>query len=169
VSRILIKNLKPLVILLVSLVGGIPISASASVESGYVDLGDGYEVIRTDFGSVSQPDQTKPDLVFTSTKVVPFKVGQGYGWSMNLRTNKQNIKWREEFTLPVKPSTWGDLTKLQSVSADGRTLITDREVASNNGLIFNFYQIAPGDPKGRYVFRVFVGGALAKTMKFDVK
>ncbi|SFN66513.1 hypothetical protein SAMN05660284_02008 [Formivibrio citricus] len=90
---------------------------------------------------------------------------------MLLRTDKPKIKWREEFTLPAKPDTWGNPEPLgtRSVSTDGRVSITEREVSPERGIIFNSWAVAPGDPKGRYVIRVFIEGVLASVFEFDVQ
>jgi hypothetical protein len=128
-----------------------------------------YEVVRADFGLFNSPESGKP--LFVPTKVVPLTPNQGYGWIMLLRTDKPKIEWREEFTLPVKPDTWGDPEPLgsRSVSTDGRISITERVVSPERGLIFNSWAVAPGDPKGRYVIRVFIEGSLAKVFEFDVQ
>ena len=142
--------------------------AIATSSNGAVGVPSGHEVIRAEFGIFNQANSGKP--AFVPATVVPFTPNQGYGWIMLLRTTKPKIKWREEFTLPVKPNTWGDPEPLgtRSVSTDGRTSVTEREVSPDRGLIFNTWAVAPGDPRGRYVIRVFVEGSLAKVFEFDV-
>jgi hypothetical protein len=127
------------------------------------------EVIGGNFGLFNLSDPSKP--AFVPATVVPLAPNQAYGWIIRLRTDKSKIKWREEFTLPVKPATWGDAEPLgtRSVSNDGRTSVTEREVSPERGVIFNSWAVAPGDPKGRYVIRVFVEGSLAKTFEFKVR
>lgn len=144
-----------------------PTIASASTQTDAIS--NSYEVVRADFGLFNPPESGKP--LFVPTKMVPLTPNQVYGWIMLLRTDKSKIKWREEFTLPVKPDTWGDPEPLgsRSVSTDGRISITEREVSPDRGLIFNSWAVAPGDPKGRYVIRVFVDGSLARVFEFDVQ
>ncbi|WP_146076095.1 hypothetical protein [Caldimonas caldifontis] len=144
-----------------------PVIATAS--NGAVGSPSGYEVVRAEFGIFNQPNSGKP--AFVPATVVPLTPNQGYGWIMLLRTTKPKIRWREEFTLPAKPNTWGDPEPLgtRSVSTDGRTSVTEREVSPDRGLIFNTWAVAPGDPKGRYVIRVFVEGSLVKVFEFDVQ
>jgi len=126
-------------------------------------------VISGEFGlfNLSDPSQ----LSFVPTASVPLVPGQAYGWVIRVRTDKAKIKWKEEFTLPVKPETWGNDESVgtRSVSNDGRTSVTEREVSPDRGLIFNSWSVAPGDPKGHYSIRVFIDGNLAKVFKFDVK
>lgn len=127
------------------------------------------EVIGGNFGLFNLSEPSKP--AFVPAKVVPLAPNQAYGWIIRLRTDKAKIKWREEFTLPVKPATWGDPEPLgtRTVSNDGRTSITEREVAPERGVIFNSWTVAPGDPKGHYVIRVFVEGMPAKTFEFELR
>lgn len=126
-------------------------------------------VISGNFGLLNLSDPSKPSFVPSTS--VPFVPDQAYGWIIRIRTDKAKIKWREEFTLPVKPSTWGAVEQIgtRSISNDGRTSVTEREVSTDRGLIFNSWSVAPGDPKGKYVIRVFVEGSLAKTFDFEVK
>lgn len=113
---------------------------------------------------------SKPDT-FIPKRVVPLRVNQGYGWRIRLNSNQATVKWREEFTLPAKPKTWGAAEEAGSraVSDDGRVSVTEREVTPDNGVIANTWYVAPGDPAGRYQIRVFVEGQLVKSFAFVVK
>jgi hypothetical protein len=143
------------------------IAASSSI--GAVDAARDYEVIRAEFGIIDFDNAGKS--VFIPTAVVPFKPEQSYGWIMLLRTAKAKISFREEFTLPVKPDTWGDPEPLgtRTLSADRRTAITERTVTPDRGLIFKSWQVAPGDPKGHHVIRVYIEGRLEKVFEFDLR
>lgn len=160
------NRLRSFLSLIVLVVSG---SVTAAPSKGTVGAPSNYEIVRAEFGIFNQANSGKP--TFAPTTTVPLTPNQGYGWIMVLRTTKPKIKWREEFTLPVKPDTWGDPEPLgtRSVSTDGRTSVTEREVSPERGLIFNMWTVAPGDPKGRYVIRVFVEGSLAKVFEFDVQ
>lgn len=125
-------------------------------------------IVRTDFGVVNLPESGKP--TFVSTKEVPMIENQGYGWIIQLETKKPRIRWREEFTLPSAPATWGDReTQKNSISGDGRVSVIEREVEPEDGLISNFWSVAPGDPKGRYVIRVIIEDTLERVFEFEVK
>ncbi|MES2949682.1 MAG: hypothetical protein V4858_14160 [Pseudomonadota bacterium] len=122
-----------------------------------------------EFGLFNLSDPSKPSFVPSAS--VPLVPDQAYGWIIRVRTDKAKIKWREEFTLPATPTTWGvaEPVGTRSVSNDGRTSVTEREVSPDRGVIFNSWSVAPGDPKGRYTIRVFIDGSLAKAFEFDVK
>ena len=143
--------------------------AIAETPSESLGAAKGYEVVSAEFGLFNSTSSTAAD--FAPTAVVPLTPNQGYGWVMRLRTAKPKIQWREEFTLPASPGTWGVPEPLgtRAVSEDGRTSVTEREVSPDQGLIYNSWAVAPGDPKGRYVIRVFVEGDLAKVFEFDVQ
>ncbi len=126
------------------------------------------EILRTDFGLVNPPESGKP--AFISTKEVPMIENQGYGWIIHLQTKKPKIRWREEFTLPAAPTTWGDReAQKHSISEDKKVSVLEREVEPEDGLIFNFWSIAAGDPKGRYVIRVIIEDTLERVFEFEVK
>jgi hypothetical protein len=125
------------------------------------------EVISSDFGLLRYSE----DPVFLPSKTVPLVPGQAYGWIIKLRTDKPEIKWREEFVLPSKPATWGPPGPIgtRTTSHDGRTTITEQTVAPEEGTIYHFWTVDPGDPEGPHVIRVFVEDSLVATFEFDVK
>jgi hypothetical protein len=123
-----------------------------------------FRVLKTEFGLLS-PAGFQP-----STKV-PLKDGQGFGWVIQLDAGKDTIKWREELRLPAAPQTWrsDDANATHTMSADRKTSILEREARIEDGVIYNFWQITPGDPKGRYTMRVMIEGLLVSTFDFDVE
>lgn len=145
-----------------------PVVFAAYSDKAFGVMG-GHEIVGGHFGLFDFSDSNKPK--FVRAKVVPLIPNQAYGWIIRLRTDKSKIKWREEFSLPIKPATWGpaESSGSRSVSTDGRVSVTEREVSPDRGVILNSWTVAPGDPKGHYVIRVFVEDSLAKTFEFDVQ
>lgn len=127
------------------------------------------KVVRAVFGVFNPPDSGEPG--FVPTNVVPYRANQSYGWVMMVRTNQTQVKWREEFTLPEAPSTWGppEQQGKRYMSDDGRTTVTERVVTPYRGTIANSWSIAPGDPKGRYVMRVSVEAAPPQVFEFELR
>ncbi len=127
------------------------------------------QIVSADFGLFELDTPQGPR--FSPGTVVPLVENQAYGWIIRLRTDKPTVKWREEFVLPERPATWGDPEPLgkRSISSSGRTSITEREVTPEKGVISNVWTVAPGDPKGRHLIRVFVEGVLVKTFLFEVQ
>ncbi len=144
------------------------ISAPPTATSNRDPLGE-IEIVRSDFGLFSPPQSGKP--AFQASRKVPLQEKQGYGWFVELKTTKPRIKWREELVVPTPPATWGiqGSTAQHSVSDDGRTLTTEREVVPNRGIIYNVWSVAPGDPKGPHVVRVYVEGKLVRTFDFETE
>jgi hypothetical protein len=126
-------------------------------------------IISAEFGLFNPPDSGKEPFVPTS--MVPLSDNQGYGWLILLETRKPKIRWREEFTLPSAPTTWGDGVPDGSrvISVDRKVSVMEREVEPEQGIISNIWAVAPGDPKGRYVIRVIIEGNLERVFEFDVQ
>ena len=72
-----------------------------------------------------------------------------------LKTGAKTVRWREEF--------------IRAMSDDARATITEREVTLHNGVIFNSWSVAPGDPTGAYRMRVTIEGQLVRTFEFRVE
>lgn len=125
-----------------------------------------FEIMFSEFGLINIEAGKES---FTPSRLIKLDTHSSYGWLIRLATDKTGITWREEFTLPVKPETWGDLQKGQSISKDGKTSIIERTTSPEHEIIFNVWQVAPGDPTGRHVIKVFVEGELADTFEFDVQ
>ena len=108
---------------------------------------------------------------FTPTFEVPLVENQNYGWIIKIRSSLPKVKWREELSLPAVPETWGlsDKQENRTLTNDGRTLITEREVELENGLITNVWSVASGDPKGQYIIRVFIDGEVVGVFRFELK
>jgi hypothetical protein len=123
------------------------------------------QIVRAEFGLFNP--SASGDLVFMPSKTVPLVVQQAYGWRILLKTNKAKIKWREEFTLPVAPVTWGDAENL--VSKNRRVSVMEREVPPVDGVIFNAWTVAAGDPKGHHLMRVLIDNQYEQVFEFDVQ
>jgi hypothetical protein len=126
-------------------------------------------IISAEFGLFNPPDSGKEP--FVPTRVVPLTENQSYGWIILLETRKPKIRWREEFTLPSAPSTWGDGVPdaSRAICGNGRVSVMEREVEPEQGRISNSWSVAPGDPRGRYVIRVIIEGNLERVFEFDVQ
>ncbi|MEH2192806.1 MAG: hypothetical protein V7K98_09205 [Nostoc sp.] len=100
---------------------------------------------------------------------VPLQQGNVYGWRIKLKDYQGEVKWREVLHLPKPPETWGtDNGEDFSISADGTTSITRRTQPAPDGVIENFWTIAPGDPVGKYRIEVYIDDRLIGTFEFEV-
>jgi hypothetical protein len=108
-------------------------------------------------------------VAFKPSKTVPLTPDQSFGWVIGVTTTKPAVKWREEFTVPAPPETWGPVEGKHEISADRKVSILEREVTPERGFVFNSWTIAPGDPKGRHVIKVTIEDAPAVVFEFDIE
>lgn len=148
-----------------SLIGASVVNATDKLKMNLEDV----QIIRAEFG-LFQPSTTGNTL-FIPAKTVPLVVGQIYGWRIVLKTNKARVKWREEFTLPLAPSTWGDAEThgINSVSENRRVSVMEREDAPVDGVMFNSWAVAAGDPKGHHLMRVLIDNRYEQVFEFDIQ
>ena len=106
---------------------------------------------------------------FFPTTKVPLKEGDAYGWRITIDNYQGEVKWREVLTLPKYPETWiTEDHKNFSISADGKTAISQRTVIPINGVIENFWTIAAGDPLGKHQIEVYIDERLIGTFVFEI-
>lgn len=148
-----------------SLLGASVASATGKLTTMPADV----QIVRAEFGLFNP--SASGDLVFVPFKAVPLVVHQAYGWRILLKTHKAKIKWREEFTLPVAPATWGNAEAqgINSVSKNRRVSVMEREVSPVDGVIFNVWTVAAGDPKGHHLMRVLIDNQYERVFEFDVQ
>ncbi len=106
---------------------------------------------------------------FIPTTRVPFKEGNKYGWRIQLKDYKGEVTWKEILRLPKRPETWGTNSGENfSISPTGEEGVTTRTVTTDDGVIENFWTIAPGDPPGKHTIEVYVGDRLLHSFNFEV-
>ncbi len=105
---------------------------------------------------------------FFPTSKVPLKKGDAYGWRIKLQNYQGKLRWREVLRLPKAPETWATQEDENFyLSADGTTAVTKRTETSANGVIENFWKIAPGDPLGKHKIEVYIDEYLVATFEFE--
>ncbi|MFM2060500.1 MAG: hypothetical protein RLZZ507_170 [Cyanobacteriota bacterium] len=141
--------------------------AEAPPEFSQLVNGKQFTVNKSEFGVRIVDVQGKANF-FPTTKV-PLKKGDAYGWRIQLQNYRGKVKWREVLRLPKTPETWATQEKDEnfSLSADGRTATTTRTQTSTNGVIENFWQIAPGDPLGKHRIEVYIDDHLIAIFEFE--
>ena len=106
---------------------------------------------------------------FKPTNTVPLTPNQEFGWMIGITTTQPTVKWREEFTLPAAPESWGPVEGKHQLSADRKVSILEREVTPERGFLSNGWTVSPGDPKGRHVIKVTVEDAPPVVFEFDLE
>ncbi|WP_353931221.1 hypothetical protein WJM97_01015 [Okeanomitos corallinicola TIOX110] len=126
-----------------------------------------FTVGKAEFGVRIVDSQGKAN--FFPTVKVPLKKGDAYGWKIELNNYQGTVKWREVLTLPKAPETWATPEQKDnfSLSGNGKTAITKRTQTTTNGVIENYWQIAPGDPLGQHKIEVYVDDRLIATFEFE--
>jgi hypothetical protein len=106
---------------------------------------------------------------FFPTMKVPLKKGDAYGWRITLQNYRGKVKWREVLRLPKAPETWATPEKNEnfSLSADGTTAVTTRTQTVKNGVIENYWKIAPGDPLGKHRIEIYIDDSLISIFEFE--
>jgi hypothetical protein len=124
-------------------------------------------VTKSEFGVRIVDSQGKAN--FFPTRKVPLKKGDAYGWRITLENYQGEVEWREVLSLPQVPETWAtsETDENFSLSEDGKTAITKRSQTTTNGVIENYWQIAPGDPLGKHKIEVYVDDRLIATFEFE--
>lgn len=106
---------------------------------------------------------------FTPTIKVPLVQGNKYGWRIQMQGVKGKVTWREVLRLPKPPQTWAtDDGENLTLSADGTEAVTKRTQLPKNGVIENFWTIAPGDPPGKHTIYVYVDERLVGNFEFEI-
>lgn len=124
-------------------------------------------VSSTEFG-LKRVDSKGNITIFQTTRV-PLQEGNTYGWRIKLKDYRGEVKWREVLRLPKPPETWGtDNGEDFSISADGKTSVIRRTQSAPEGVIENFWTIAPGDPVGRHRIEVYIDDRLISTFEFEL-
>lgn len=123
---------------------------------------------RGDFGMFNQ---TRGGEEFVVTNKVPFAVGQNYGWKMQLKTTRPQVRWREEFQLPAIPKTWGTATldPQFTLTEAGLKGIVERTGDVRNGELSDVWHTLEGDPRGAHSITVFLEGQKVCEFAFVVE
>ena len=136
---------------------------SASAASSLV------EVVHAEFGvfDTSNPRET----LFEPSRIVPHKVGQRYGWVIDVKTSRRSLSVREEYLVSnsVKtevPQAAGDTVV---IPFERRNQVSQRQLVPQDGRIFGEWEIGPGEPAGRRHLQVVVEGEVAASFEYEVR
>ena len=122
------------------------------------------------FGRIVRDEQG--NISFIPTLQIPLRQGEAYGWFIRLKNPPDRVTWREEFQLPSAPKYWftddGKSSEGSSISKDRTKATTIRTAAPEQGVIWNAWSVAPGDPAGKYKLDVYINGSLAASFQFQL-
>lgn len=126
--------------------------------------GPAVQIGATSFGLFDA--STPGELSFEPSKLVPLRVGQRYGWVIEVRTTKRRVSVREEYLLPPKA---GESVRPDTIMMDTRRQVSQRELAVIDGKIYGEWSVGQGEPAGHRHLQVFVDNQLAGDFEYDVK
>ena len=128
------------------------------------------EIVSAEFGvfDASNPRET----LFGPTRLIPHKVGQRYGWVIEVRTRKRSLSVREEYLLPNRAAEateikWADVVAL--IPLERRSQVSQRQLVPQDGRIFGEWEIGPNEPAGRRHLQVVVEDEIAASFEYEVK
>jgi hypothetical protein len=124
-------------------------------------------VNKAEFGVQRVDPQGK--TTFIPTFRVPLQEGNKYGWQIQLKNYKGAVTWREVLRLPKRPESWSvDTGQDMTISPDGKEAVTKRTQNTTDGVIKNFWKIAPGDPDGKHKIQVYIDDRLIAVFEFEI-
>ncbi|MDP3036395.1 MAG: hypothetical protein Q8N07_01580 [Rhodocyclaceae bacterium] len=128
------------------------------------------EIISAEFGIF---DASKPgELAFEPTDVVPHRVGQRYGWVIEVRTKRRSLSVREEYLLPTaaKAAAAADpLAESLNIATQRRNQVSQRQLVPVDGRIIGEWEIGPHEPAGQRHLQIIIEDRLAASFQYRVE
>lgn len=128
------------------------------------------EILGAEFGIFDT--STPGELAFEPTAVVPHRVGQRYGWVIEVRATRRSLAVREEYLLPTtaKAATAGDaLAESLNMPSQRRSQVSQRQLVPVDGRIIGEWEIGPHEPAGQRHLQVFIEDRLAASFQYRVE
>lgn len=128
------------------------------------------EIVSAEFGVFEA--EAPGELVFDPTNVIPHKVGQRYGWIIEVRTTRRSVSVQEEYLLPMPPKPMNPASPANEsleVPSQRRHQVSQRQLVPVDGKIYGEWSIGPNEPAGHRQLQVVVEGQVAANFGYDVK
>jgi hypothetical protein len=155
-------------LLCLALTTELPARAGLKTASTEETVAEGLVLLSAEFGLIDKAEDGT--ITIKPTDTIPLEEGKIYGWRLRFRTKLESVSLREELQLPAAPKVWNSPNEGEGfkVSPDGRTATTEVDAELQDGVLIHAWGVAPGDPSGDHVIRVFIQGKLVRTFKFKV-
>lgn len=156
--------IRKMLILIPALMAGIAFAASSGPAEAPV------EIISAEFGlfDASNPEE----LIFEPGDVVPHKVGQRYGWIIEVKTTRRTLSVREEYLLPGPPragNVTDPLSESLNIPIERRNQVSQRQLVPVDGKIYGEWAVGQNEPAGHRRLQVVIEGQVAASFEYDVK
>ena len=129
------------------------------------------EIVGAEFGIFSTG--AKGEQVFEPSNVVPHRLGQRYGWIVEVRSRLRSVSVREEYLLPSQGkdlAKQGDSdTETINIKLPRRSQVSQRQLVPVDGKVFGEWSIGPQEPAGHRHLQVIVENEIAGDFEFDVQ
>ena len=145
-------------------------AAEMANAAGAAESPTNIKVVSAEFGTF---DSSKPDEIgFLPTRVVPHRVGQRYGWVIDLGERRRSVSVREEYIVPNKAAvkqTSDDRGLHIDIPMERHNQVSQRQLVPVDGQILGQWEIGPNEPAGRRHLRVVVEEQTAADFEYEVK
>jgi hypothetical protein len=114
--------------------------------------------------------ENQDNNLFTATQNIPLVEKTAYGWRMQLNVKNRKINWREVYSIPSPPKSWGiaDSTNYIKVHSNRMQSESKQSTFTSHGVVDNYWVVLPGDPVGDQSMQVFVEGVFVCQLNFVV-
>lgn len=156
--------IRRITMLILALMAGVAFAASPGPAEAPV------EIIGAEFGLF---DANNPEeLVFEPGNVVPHKVGQRYGWIIEVQTARRTLSVREEYLLPGPPkaaNATDPLSDSLNIPIERRNQVSQRQLVPVDGKIYGEWAVGQNEPAGHRRLQVVIEGQVAASFEYEVK
>lgn len=127
------------------------------------------EVVRAEFG-LFEASADGGEVAFVPAGVVPLRVGQRYGWVIELGKAPRTLSVREEYVVPVAAELAGGAANdgLEMVFPR-RNLVSLRQLTPVDGRVYGEWSVGAKEPSGHRRLEVVIEGSVAAAFEFDVR
>jgi len=156
--------IRKMLILISALMAGVAFAAPPALAEAPV------EIISAEFGlfDVSNP----AEMVFEPGDVVPHRVGQRYGWIIEVKTARRTLSVREEYLLTGLPRAGNapdPLSESLNIPIERRNQVSQRQLVPVDGKIYGEWAVGQNEPAGHRRLQVVIEGQVAARFEYDVK
>lgn len=127
------------------------------------------EIVSAEFGLFEVDPQTS-EIAFAPTREVPHRVGQRYGWIIELRARQRSVAVREEYLIAPQESFKEEAGGQRlTIPHERRNQVSQRQLVPVAGRIVGEWAIGPQEPAGRRRLQVQVEDRPPVVFEYEVK
>ena len=128
------------------------------------------EIVNAAFGIFD--DSTPGEFHLDPTDIIPRKVGQRFGWVMEVRTDQHRLAVREEFLQPGLPkieAAMDPLSENLNIPNERHIQAGQRQLVPVNGKIYGVWVVGPNELAGHRLLHVVIEEKLGTNFEYEVK